>query len=36
MADTVSDIDEDPDFGNGFVFNDSDPWQLLDAVEPRP
>jgi ADP-glucose type glycogen/starch synthase len=33
LADTVFDIDSDPERGNGFVFNDFDSWQLLQSID---
>ena len=33
LADTVIDIDEHPAGGNGFVFDDFDPWMLLDTID---
>jgi len=33
LADTVTDVAESPDVGNGFIFNDNDPWQLLAAID---
>ncbi len=33
LADTIIDYDENPDDGNGFVFEAYDPDQLFDAVE---
>jgi ADP-glucose type glycogen/starch synthase len=33
LADTVIDIDSGHKDSNGFVFNDSDPWQLLHTID---
>ncbi len=33
LADTVIDIDTGEPNSNGFVFNDSDPWQLLATID---
>jgi ADP-glucose type glycogen/starch synthase len=33
LADTVIDIESGLEASNGFVFNDSDPWQLLHTID---
>ncbi len=33
LADTVSDVNADAEQGNGFVFEHSDPWQLLATID---
>ena len=33
LADTVVDVDEHPDKGNGFVFDHFDPWALLTTID---
>ncbi len=33
LADTVVDVDEHPAHGNGFIFDQFDPWELLDTID---